>query len=518
MPDDDAAGSRRLLLLVAAVFVVARIPLMIHGYDISDEALWSVVTDRWLDGGRLYVDALERRPPLLFLVYAAVLKPFGHANVFALHVAGVVWTLATMLGLATVARRLFGGRAGVAAAALYALYASWGDYTNLAWNGEILLNLPLAWATALAFRPSQSRLRPELLVAGALTACAYRLTQPAAAAAAALGVYLLLPSYRQQRGLRLVDSLVQAALFSAGFAVVVGFTAYRLRAMGVWDQAMFWVFKHHDMPHGPLDVIFWERLEVAGVYFLVACFPLVAAAAASRPRQSRWVSWEGKQAERAGLWLLLATAMLGVCGSGRFYPHYFDLLVPGLAIAAAPVVAALLSGQGPAGGPWPLRPLSMRRALIVTALVFWGLQTAGLARRTKGSDAANYIKAHAAPADELFVWGELPRIYLYSGLHPATRYVGTYPLTGFPYGGSISYDPVYPDTSGRIVPGTWEIFERELTASRPRFFVDVEAKLKIPRYPLDKFPWVAQYVAANYRKVHEARDGVVYERTTTAPN
>jgi hypothetical protein len=155
----------------------------------------------------------------------------------------------------------------------------------------------------------------------------------------------------------------------------------------------------------------------------------------------------------------------------------------------------------------------MRRVLAGTAVVFFGLQTLGLAKRTTGSAAADWIKTQAAPGDELFVWGELPRVYLYSGLHPATRYVGTYPLTGFPYGGAISYDPVYPDTTSRIVPGTWEIFERELRASRPRFFVDVEAKLKVPRYPLDKFPWLARYVDENYRKVHEARDGVVYERT-----
>jgi hypothetical protein len=287
---------------------------------------------------------------------------------------------------------------------------------------------------------------------------------------------------------------------------------WRLHAAGVLDEAMFWVFKHHDMPHGPLDIIFWERLEVAGVWFVLACFPLIAAGVASLSRRGRWVSWEGKEAERVALWLLLAAAMLGVSASGRFYMHYFDLLVPPLAIAAAPVVAALLAGQATVDGAWPLRPRSMQRALVVTALVFFALQTAGLATRTKGSAAGSFVRSVAAPGDELFVWGELPRVYLESRLHPATRYTGTYPLTGHPYGGSISYDPVYPDTTSRIVPGTWEIFERELRASRPRFFVDVEAKLKQPRYPLSKFPWLARYVAENYVKVHEARDGVVYER------
>lgn len=512
MAADGDTRTGRLLIAVIAAFVVTRIPFMLHGYDISDEALWMVVTNRWLDGGRLYIDAFERRPPLLFLVYAAVLAPFGRANVHAVHVAAVVWMVATMLGMNAAARRLFGPRAGVAAAALYAIYACWGDYTNLAWNGELLLNLPLVWAIALAFRPSRSRLRPELLGAGALVACAFLLKQPAAAAAVALGLYLLLPAYRRARGLSFGDALAQTALFSAGFAAVVAITFWRLRAAGVLDDALFWIFKHHDMPHGPKDIIFWERLEVAGVWFLLACFPLVAAAAAGLSRGGRWVSWEGKEAERLSLWLLLVTAMLGVSASGRFYLHYFDLLVPPLALAAAPVVAALLAGTATAEGVWPLRPRSMRRVLAGTAIVFVVLQVVGLAKRTKGSDAGAYVKTIAAPGDEMFVWGELTRAYLYAGLRPATRYVAAYPLTGFPYGGSISYDPVYPDTTSRIVPGTWEIFERELRERRPRFFVDVEAKLKVPRYPLDRFPWLARYVAENYRKVHDARDGVIYER------
>jgi len=519
-PGHDDGRTTRIAIAIAILFLVMRLPAMLHGYDINDEGVYSVVTMRWLDGGRLYVDAFERRPPLLFLAYAGVFRVAGRYNMFAVHVVAALWTLATMAGLGVAARRLFGARAGLAAAALYGLYAAWGSYTNLAWNGEVLLNLPTAWAIAIAFSPSRARLRPDLALAGALVAAAFLFKQPAAATAVALGLYFLLPAYRRARRLSLVDAVAQAATFSAGFVAAVGFAAWRVRSMGVWKDAMFWIFGHHDMPHGPTDVIFWERLEVAGVWFVVACLPLVVAALAALRRRGQWVAWEGdggepgKAAERVALWLLLATALLGVAASGRFYLHYFNLLLPGLVIAAAPVVARLLSNDTAPAGPtaWPLRPRAMRVFLAGTAIVFFVLHAAGLATRTKGSDAGRFVRAHASPGDELFVWGELPRVYLEANLHPATRYVCTYPLTGHPYGGSISYDPVYPDTTSRIVPGSWEIFERELAASTPRFFVDVDAKLRLPRYPLDKFPWLAGFVAAHYRKVHEASDGVVYER------
>jgi hypothetical protein len=486
---------------------------MLHGFDINDEALWLVVTDRWLDGGRLYIDAFERRPPLLFVAYASVLAPFGHWNVHAVHVVCVLWIVATMLALNAAARRLFGPRAGVAAAALYAIYGCWGDYQNLAWNGEVLLNMPLAWGVALALRPSRSRLRLELVAAGALVAAAFLFKQPAAAAALALGIYLLLPSYRRQRGLSILDSLVQAAAFSAGFAIPIALTWWWLSATGILDQALLWVYRHHDMPYGPTSVIFWERLEVAGVWFGILCLPLIVAAGAALQRRGRWVDWPGKEAERVALLLLLVTAGLGVSASGRFYLHYFDLLIPGLALAAAPVVARLLAGDVPVGpSVWPLRPVAMRRLLAATVAVFFLMDAVGLATRTKGSAAGAYIKEHSEPDDQMFVWGELPRIYLYAERRPATRYISAYALTGYPYGGSISYDPPLGDTTSRIVPGSWDILERELEAAKPRFIVDAEATLKVPRYPMSKFPWLATYVARHYRKVHEARDGVIYER------
>ena len=39
--------------------------------------MYSVVANEIVDGGRPYVDAVERKPPLLFWTYAAVFKVAG---------------------------------------------------------------------------------------------------------------------------------------------------------------------------------------------------------------------------------------------------------------------------------------------------------------------------------------------------------------------------------------------------------------------------------------------------------
>jgi hypothetical protein len=330
----------------------------------------------------------------------------------------------------------------------------------------------------------------------------------------ALGIYLLLPSYRRQRQATVWQSLVAAALFTLGFAAVVGTATWLLYANGLLPDALYWVFRHHDMPHGPTDVIFWERLEVSGVWFILCCFPLLAAAAASLGRRRRWWSWPGQDAERATLILLLVMAMLGVCASGRFYLHYFMLLLPALTLAAAPVVTALLAGEVKPGveGLWPLNPRSMRRVLIASTAIFFVLHGVAAVKHQKGNEAARFIKEHSLPTDRIFVWGELPRVYQESQRHPSSRYICTYPLTGHPYGGAISYDPVYPDTSARIVPGAWDILEKELAARPPRYIVDVEAKMRLPRYPIEKFPRFARFIAQHYRRVQDAGDAVIYER------
>src|SRR5262249_10941475 len=156
---------------------------------------------------------------------------------------------------------------------------------------------------------------------------------------------------------------------------------------GSLGDALYWALHHHDMPHGPLDVIFWERLEVSGVYFALSCFPLLAAAGWSLGARSRRSAWAGLEAERVGIVVPLASPAPGVPARGGFSLHYFPRLLPAWCLGAAPAVAALLWREGPSG-PWPLRPRAFGRLLAATALVFFAVQTIGLARRQTGSPAA----------------------------------------------------------------------------------------------------------------------------------
>src|SRR4029079_6247203 len=83
---------------------------------IDDEVVYGVVAQTIVDGGTPYVSAVERKPPLLFYVYAIVLCVCATDNWRALHAIEIVWILATMGGLYVIGRRLFDTSTGLIAA------------------------------------------------------------------------------------------------------------------------------------------------------------------------------------------------------------------------------------------------------------------------------------------------------------------------------------------------------------------------------------------------------------------
>src|SRR6516164_7324132 len=186
-------SSRRFVLTALGIVhltIVVRLPSLVHPRAIDSEAMYSVVANEIVDGGRPYADAVERKPPLLFWTYAAIFKVAGKFNWKALHIVALLWTLGAMTGLYVIGRELFDRNTGLIAALFYSVFQPWGLWSNLTFDGEMLMNLPIIWAWAIAFRRSSTRLRPELFPAGALLGAAFLLKQPAAIAAVPLGIYL----------------------------------------------------------------------------------------------------------------------------------------------------------------------------------------------------------------------------------------------------------------------------------------------------------------------------------------
>ncbi len=507
-PSDARSVSPRLWWALLAVTVVLRVPALVHPRAIDDETTYAVVALEMVEGGEPYLTAVERKPPLLFWVYASVIEASGKYNWFGLHVAALGWVFLTMGALFLVSRRLFDDRTALTAAFLYSLYQPWATWKNLAFNGEVLMNLPIALGMLLAFRVSPSRVRPDLVLSGALVGAAFLLKQPAAVAAVPLAVYFLLPGYQRTRRLPLRHGVLHAALFSFGFWALVGFVALVLVKKGIWREAFFWTITHHDVPHGVLDPVFWLRGGRMSLAFVGACAPLVIGAVLAVTRYRPL--WKGREAEFAALVGLALVSVVGTAASGRFYPHYYVQLVLPLSVLAAPTVAGLLFRDPRA--PWPL----VSRRLLVTWLAltvvgFTAAHAVGLWQQRRPSDVGQYVFEHSDPHERIFVWGQAPGIYLDARRRPASRYVATFPLTGYIFGSPWSWDPAI-DTSDRIVPGAWDRFAADVDRHPPVFIVDTEAVRPVTRYPMEQFPVLWRLVEKQYVMVYTGTDGIVYRR------
>src|SRR5947199_7008133 len=263
VPTDRSREFRFAFLGIILLTVAIRLPSLLHPQPIDSEAMYSVVANEIVDGGRPYIDAVERKPPLLFWTYAAVFKIAGKFNWKALHVIALVWTLCAMAGLYVIGRELFDRNTGLIAALFYGVFQHWWTWKNLTFDAEMLMNLPIIWGWAIALGRSSSRLRPELFAAGALLGAAFLLKQPAAIAAVPLGIYLLLPSYRASRSLTRTNSITQAAMLTTGFFVALGLVTIVLWKQGILHDAFYWTIADHDVPH-----VFWQKGIVNTLTFL----------------------------------------------------------------------------------------------------------------------------------------------------------------------------------------------------------------------------------------------------------
>src|SRR5204863_5785992 len=166
-----------VVLGVVLLTIAIRLPSLLHPRPIDSEAMYSVVANEIVDGGRPYLDAVERKPPVLFWTYAAVFKIAGKYNWKALHIFALVWTLCAMAGLYVLGRELFDRNTGFIAALLYSVFQPWWSWKNLSFDSEMLMNLPIICGWGIAFGRGSSRVRPELFVAGALLGLAFLLKQ-----------------------------------------------------------------------------------------------------------------------------------------------------------------------------------------------------------------------------------------------------------------------------------------------------------------------------------------------------
>jgi hypothetical protein len=278
-------------------------------------------------------------------------------------------------------------------------------------------------------------------------------------------------------------------MLTAGFFAALGLVAMVLAREGILGEAFYWTFTNHDIPH-----VFWTTGLLHTLAFIGACLPLVVGVGmAFRDRKGLWAT---RKPERTALFGLLIASVIGAAAGARFYPHYYIQLVPALALLAAPHYVQLW-GNRTRPRFWFFRPAVTAGWMALTVIGFSISHWIMLAGNRKPTEMASYLRKHSAPDDRVFVWGRgSAQVYLQARRRPASRYILTFPLTGFIFGGDLPG----VDTRDRIVPGAWDKLEEDFRKHPPRFIVDLDSSPKA-RYPVHDFPVLTSLLAKNYEPI-----------------
>ena len=278
----------RIFLVLLALTFVLRLPAFFTPVFNSDETFLATQAHVLNDGGELYQDAIDRKPPIVPYVYAATFAFFETTALWSVRVVAMLAVALTALLLAIEARRRYGARAGWIAGILFVVaMITFMPQDGQAANFEVFM-LPSMTAAILFAR------RGRGFLAGVAIAAATLAKQTGAATL--LPVVYLIARKRGKRGV--------AEVF-AGFTIPTALVALAMGpvAAPLLDGArQRLVRRHEDDDHGRADPVPLHDRHVDAVQ---------PAAALEDPE-----CVEGPQARRAR-----RSSATPTCGSGRCRPR-----------------------------------------------------------------------------------------------------------------------------------------------------------------------------------------------------
>lgn len=247
-----------------------------------------------------------------------------------------------------------------------------------------------------------------------------------------------------------------------------------------------------------LGMILARDREYLVILGLVAAFAWFQCSSVLHGRPANLGSWMGILA--CGL---LLAGFVAVYLPHRHYPHYLLLLLIPIEVA----LASMLLQPGTAsdstrnsGFPFLLLFIVITAAVDVLSVPRPPemAHDFAFARRSIRGAEGDYIRSLSPGGGSMVVWGWDAKLYLESGLVPATQDTN---MRNF-FQSTAAIDSFYQHR-----------FESEIARSRPEVFVDAavpESRMMNQRFNIESIPDVAAYVENHYRLVNTDADGKRY--------
>ena len=435
------------LVIVAAVFLVK---IQVSPWYVGmgdDSGLFAYAGKLIANGGLLYQDIWDTKPPGIFYLNALAIT-IGGDTPWTIWWFELIWTSLTGVVLLWILVSLTGALAGLAATflvimtALHPAYVSGGNYTET--YALLPQVLTLAAATAY-FRTTRSI---WLLTLGLLTAAAF-LLKPTyiALGAASLGIALIAArgSVRRPGAFRLL------ALFGVGFMLPVLLAAAYWSIQGGLDELWGAVFRQNVIYvqegfsiralYGTGRKLVLEQPLASLVILTLAAFVMFA----GRSFIGGPLAWPPPGPKRAiyRRWLLLAVfaalplEIAFVAVSGRNFGHYFLTPLPAMSVAIAYLFLEIQGGfqrRSEAGAWFPVTIAVLAGLLFAWGIEVFAKQAPSFAhirdlfnRPLSGEywtdELERYVLENSDPDDAVLAWGYNPGLHFLTDRRAPTRYL-----------------------------------------------------------------------------------------------
>jgi len=487
-------SSRKLIAFAAVALVVCSAPVFETRF-LNDMDFYALVADKLLSGRLLYRDAMDTKPPLVFLHYALIFKLFGLDTLAAVKVVTMAWLGASALVLRALRRALSPTYPMPALATLLFVLASfsgWGE-DFLSSNTEILANLFIlvgVWLLVLR----DFAYRPICLLAGGCSigmACLYRY-QSAAALVAYAGTIGLCRQVLDGKLTRLL--LVVAGAVAPSLLVV----AYYARIGALAELRLLLAYQAHYACDA--DALSLGMLLGRALTALAGLWPLALLAGC----QIAFILKRPAPASRTEVFqVLFAVSSVSTFFVGkRFFPHYFIQAIPALVLLATERLESSCRNRAEPRSWFAAHALAIQVALAVAFTAINGIYYWTRKAPPVHPSLVAFVEANSTPADEVLLWIWQPQLLFETKRVFASRLLVNEILIG-------RMDPLEPRRRREGLAELWPAYLRDLEAAPPKLIFDAPPGRSV--WPFEAFPPLAAFLT-RYQTCQVIDDVCVYLR------
>ena len=428
-----------ILLALAVLIVILRMHTIMEPLTM-DTAVYGYISHALLVGEELYTGVWDHKPPGVFLLFMLSELIFGYGPK-SIAYTGIFFTLVSLLFIFLFTREVAGNFAALIASAFWALASNSVFLQANENNVEVFLNtftLIALWAFIKSRGSSSKR---YLLITGASFALASLLKTIALFPLLAVAVFALFFAADEVRGRLDGKKRVRTIVYLFGPGAIVWALVFIYFAL-VGRFPDFWqsVFVFNSNYSGSIFTNVWTFIANPVLVFHEAykdIWFLVLSALA-------WIVFSRKEygeprLARGFFILIFIGVLVELASPGRYFRHYYQLMIPVISILGALFFFDLRSR-------FSVKENSKGKAVFVVLIILTFINLTyyqasylykspdeiSMIKHGSGAidirEMAKYVEAHTAPCEKIYVWGGEAGIYFYAKRRAASGIFFIFPI------------------------------------------------------------------------------------------